>query len=320
MATVGDSASAVCAQCGHEFEYTVTRGGRPTRCPPCKAEYRKELTRKGVAAYSARKRERIGRQCRNCGETHHLKRSQFCGVECKRVRSELLARERDAISRTRSGARTADEAKAERAANVIRRECPECKAMYRPTRSGNHQKGPQRFCSRECLHAESRRRDAAKREAAILRNWARRYKAERAAKLKCCRDCGGATEKWKQYCAACQAKRREQRVCEYRQSEAYRAHKRVAKSRRRARVRGLDAERFDPFDIFERDHWRCHLCGVMTLKSKRGTMHDRAPELDHIVPLSRGGPHTRANVACSCRKCNHAKGAKPLGQLLLLAA
>jgi 5-methylcytosine-specific restriction endonuclease McrA len=52
----------------------------------------------------------------------------------------------------------------------------------------------------------------------------------------------------------------------------------------------------------------------------RGTHADRAPELDHILPLAAGGDHTFDNVACACRKCNQAKGALPLGQIRLTFA
>lgn len=97
-----------------------------------------------------------------------------------------------------------------------------------------------------------------------------------------------------------------------------RAAKRITSRRRHARKRGVHAERVDPIKVFERDRWRCHLCGIKTPKSLRGTHHDNAPELEHIVPLSKGGPHTYANTACACRKCNHEKGDKPLGQLLLI--
>lgn len=93
--------------------------------------------------------------------------------------------------------------------------------------------------------------------------------------------------------------------------------KRIYKSRRRAATRGASADNIDPILIFERDGWVCHICGVKTIKSKRGTCHDKAPELEHIIPLSRGGLHTFSNVACSCRKCNHAKGDKEYGQLNL---
>lgn len=84
------------------------------------------------------------------------------------------------------------------------------------------------------------------------------------------------------------------------------------------RVAGRAGERIDPIAVFERDRWRCHLCGKKTLKTKRGSVHSLAPEMDHIVPLSKGGLHVLSNVACSCRACNNWKRARLLGQLLLL--
>jgi 5-methylcytosine-specific restriction endonuclease McrA len=47
--------------------------------------------------------------------------------------------------------------------------------------------------------------------------------------------------------------------------------------------------------VFARDNHRCQYCG-------------RAAEnLDHVVPRSRGGPHTWENVVASCRACNARK-------------
>lgn len=60
--------------------------------------------------------------------------------------------------------------------------------------------------------------------------------------------------------------------------------------------------------VFARDGWRCYLCGEPTPEELRGSHHQRAPELDHIVPLARGGAHTAANTACCCRGCNGLKG------------
>lgn len=108
------------------------------------------------------------------------------------------------------------------------------------------------------------------------------------------------------------------RLCPACRIERDRAHARVAKSRRRARQRGVEAESIDPIEVFKRDGWMCQLCKCKTPRSKRGTYDDDAPELDHIVPLGKGGAHTWANVQCSCRKCNGAKGDRPLGQLLLI--
>ncbi len=87
--------------------------------------------------------------------------------------------------------------------------------------------------------------------------------------------------------------------------------------RRRAKRFGCDFEPVNPLYVFERDRWRCKLCGVSTPRSLRGSIDDRAPELDHIVPLSIGGAHTAANLQCACRSCNGKKGATALGQLNL---
>ena len=85
-------------------------------------------------------------------------------------------------------------------------------------------------------------------------------------------------------------------------------------------MKSVEYERVDPIKVFERDGWRCHMCGCKTPASLRGKMVDRAPELDHIVPLAVRGAHTYANTACSCRKCNGLKGATIKGQPSLLAA
>jgi hypothetical protein len=63
-------------------------------------------------------------------------------------------------------------------------------------------------------------------------------------------------------------------------------------------------ESFSPFAVFNRDGWSCVACGIETPKALRGTYEPNAPELDHIVPLSKGGFHTMANTQCLCRSCN----------------
>lgn len=99
-------------------------------------------------------------------------------------------------------------------------------------------------------------------------------------------------------------------------TEKGRATRRRAKAKRRAIERGANgAESIDPIAVFERDKWRCHICGVKTDRRLRGTSAALAPELDHIVTIAEGGSHTYGNVACSCRSCNHAKGSGSLGQI-----
>lgn len=101
--------------------------------------------------------------------------------------------------------------------------------------------------------------------------------------------------------------------------ECLRKHgQRIGKATRRSRQKTSTVERVDPYAVFGRDGWRCKLCGCRTPKRLRGTTDDRAPELDHIVPLAHGGEHSYANTQCLCRKCNQAKGASVAGQLSLL--
>lgn len=84
--------------------------------------------------------------------------------------------------------------------------------------------------------------------------------------------------------------------------------KRLQKSIRRAKEANTAIEFIDPVDVFAQDKWSCYLCGINTPMSKRGTYDQDAPELEHVVPLSRGGTHTRGNLRCACRRCNINKG------------
>jgi 5-methylcytosine-specific restriction endonuclease McrA len=94
----------------------------------------------------------------------------------------------------------------------------------------------------------------------------------------------------------------------------------VRKPRHWIRQTGAASESVNAMAVFERDGWRCHMCRRLTPRSLRGPHKQRAPELDHIVPLSKGGNHTYANTACSCRECNGRKSNAIMGQPSLLAA
>jgi hypothetical protein len=87
--------------------------------------------------------------------------------------------------------------------------------------------------------------------------------------------------------------------------------------RSRARRHGVAYEPINVFKVFDRDKWKCHICGVKTPKDKRGTIELNAPELDHIITFAEGGDHTYNNVACCCRKCNADKNSKSKGQIFL---
>lgn len=60
-------------------------------------------------------------------------------------------------------------------------------------------------------------------------------------------------------------------------------------------------------EIFMRDNFTCQYCG-----SAGGDL-----TVDHVLPRSRGGPHTWDNVVTACRACNHRKGGKTIQEARL---
>jgi hypothetical protein len=93
------------------------------------------------------------------------------------------------------------------------------------------------------------------------------------------------------------------------------AMSRLGNARRRSQKEGVDYFRTsDYMSIYDRDGGRCSHCDVVTPMSLRGTYDDCAPELDHIIPLSRGGHHADYNLQILCRKHNLKKGNKIFAQ------
>jgi len=55
-------------------------------------------------------------------------------------------------------------------------------------------------------------------------------------------------------------------------------------------------------NIFARDGMRCQYCG--------GKFKSSELTLDHVIPRSRGGQSTWANLVCCCSRCNAKKGGR----------
>lgn len=68
------------------------------------------------------------------------------------------------------------------------------------------------------------------------------------------------------------------------------------------------------YSVLQRDKWTCQACGIRTPESLRGLSQPNSPEVDHIIPLSRGGSHDESNLQCLCRQCNGSKGARLPGE------
>jgi len=265
------------------------------------------------------------RKCLTCGNAFSPNKhnQKYCGKECRDRRSRT--RTRDRRGEPRGGPE---------------RTCEYCGDTFH-RRADKHNAA--RFCSRKCGFAAKANMTLAKRASSLRVSYT-------ITKCKCA-ICGvcfeGATIAAK-YCSddcridgayrrvvANDNIGRSPRPCEVcgemftttygdkrskycsaecgRKSDASRAVRKAAKLRRRCAV----VEIVNPIEVFKRDGWRCRLCGVKTPSKMRGTYEPNAPELDHIIPIAAGGEHSYRNTQCACRKCNGAKGATPLGQMLL---
>lgn len=85
-----------------------------------------------------------------------------------------------------------------------------------------------------------------------------------------------------------------------------------SKDRRRAKERAAAGGPVRRWEIFERDGWRCQLCGRKVDRSK-APPHPKAPTLDHILPIDALGRHDPANVQCAHFICNSLKGNRVWG-------
>lgn len=101
------------------------------------------------------------------------------------------------------------------------------------------------------------------------------------------------------------AHREEQRAYRVAHPEKFREHG----HRRRARLRSQFVAPVDAAAIYRRDRGRCHICG------KHVRQVDAS--MDHLIPISLGGPHAPWNVALTHLRCNLRRSNTGPAQLLL---
>ena len=230
---------------------------------------------------------RVDWACVVCGKAMHTRPSQV-GITCSKACAGKLHAPRLTAPRIN---------------------CPTCGKEFASRMCGGAR---MKYCSRRCADRRSAAKSQAKRLAKAVRAIVRaeiaalfriaKYKEKPATWRKRCARCGNdyVVRRTKGHPkGACN--------CPVPLTSAARKARRVAKSMRRAAIRSRKRERIDPIEILARDKWRCRICGIDTPKGLRGTIEHNAPELDHIVPLAKGGSHTKGNVQCLCRSCNHFK-------------
>ena len=94
----------------------------------------------------------------------------------------------------------------------------------------------------------------------------------------------------------------------YRQSEKGKLLGRYHSQRRRARKAEAEGDGPTPEDferIIKNQRGKCNMCCKRFCKSRPAT-------IDHVIPLSKGGPHTSSNIQALCGSCNSRKKAKIL--------
>lgn len=84
--------------------------------------------------------------------------------------------------------------------------------------------------------------------------------------------------------------------------EKYSAYRRAVVGRRRAAVKSGDKPPVIAKWILDQPK-SCKWCGAECANNY---------QIDHIIPVARGGTHTIDNLAISCPSCNHRKSAKTL--------
>lgn len=161
------------------------------------------------------------------------------------------------------------------------REAAKCSVCGGDTKIARSTGRPMKYCSAKCRIASTRK----------------------VAEQKECVVCGGcfiSSHSGKICCSPeCSLERRKQ--------QALKSVREDGGCHRRRSIRfDVSYEVIDPLEIFRRDKWICQLC-LSPVNQDVAFPHPLSATLDHITPMSKGGPHTRDNVQCSHWCCNSAK-------------
>jgi len=263
------------------------------------------------------------RLCTQCGTVYQPKAAgtKYCSVPCHWSHEFELRKARRAKKNAEHPSLKRVDSETGMFVRVVQvRVCEQCGVEYQPRSVES------RYCSRACMFLHPGWRASM-----------RKPKAPPAPKP--CSRCGTPVDKRAdKYCKPCRAVAAEAsrikkcvthtatRVCQHcgevflstphRKYCSATCGRDAASKRRNVATRAVvtDGKPFSSVQVFARDKWRCHLCGIRTPRSAIGSTRRDAPQMDHIMPVSRGGAHTWNNVATACRACNAAKRDAPLGQ------
>lgn len=307
------SLQSACRECGADVP-SRPRGGAPrVYCgDACRGRYHARHSRA-----AARAGEFAHASCWSCGAqfTASSPAAKFCSVGCRDREHNRRAKARGRKRQVPAVPRACTVGGCGRLADGYRKECATHRQRVRAGRAFaaeclmpgcDYIAAVDGFCSRthgrgrvcsvnystcHCGEIFVRR---GRRHCATSPVWQSRI-AELA-----CSVCGEPARKWA---------RSSNPTCSRRcaaQSPAARDARRAARALRRLRKHNQLVEKVSPRRVFERDGWRCGICGH-PIKRNVVVPHPMAGTVDHIVPLAAGGEHSYANTQCAHFLCNSRK-------------
>lgn len=137
-----------------------------------------------------------------------------------------------------------------------------------------------------------------------FRTYRRKHYAANKTRIREMRDKAHNPAKEREWSRKSYEAHREQRLAAGKLWQRGNLHKfRIYGSTRRAMELAVFVEDVDHCVVFTRDKGMCGIC--------RTPVDPSSPwEIDHIIPISKQGPHSYANVQLSHRKCNRSKSAR----------
>lgn len=285
----------VCEHCGKPFEASNLRGPKPKYC--CEECRRLADNERRKARTEEARKARIPRQkrtsiCVVCGQSFVPKGkwNKCCGPDCTRILKSQNTKKQYATCNNYT--------------------CLNCGKRYKAK-----EKRRDKFCSRECAFEYKR---AKPKELACYSKICAKCNQPFTSRQPNAKYCQKCKENKTSLCEVCgkefvsKTKGRKLRCCStkcYRKTETFLNGKREYKRKRRASKRTKEVEVFSSNEIFERDGWICQLCDK-PIKRDAKCPHFLSATIDHIIPLARGGSHTRKNVQCAHFICNCKKSDK----------
>lgn len=330
-----------CSKCGSDW--ATSCGNDSAGCPACSKQHRHQARKEGRFVEPEQEKA-----CEECG-------SLFTAVGLQEIKARVLCRNpeckksRKKRTRKESAKRRQEGTYINQPGRNARRACRRdgCSDLVKENRY--------QYCSKKCAGADAKelKRDfggvpISTRKAIQIATWFHDWHCEHQ-KITPCLACGSLlfnTTGQRKFCddscrhrfanplhelciaCGCQlnASTRCVRICKSCKKKRKAKSKRLSgkNARKRCKRHGVPYDSsVKPIEVFARDRYVCQLCGRKCLASyavEDGMPLLLSPTIDHIVPISFGiKGHTWDNVQCACWECNVAKGAKPQGQLRLVA-